>query len=77
MFIILVRDEQGRLAKWGNPDGYLTESVARDAAEDCFEEYEIGEGTDLAAAKRNAKYKFAQKYKNAPEIAHRNVRSIA
>lgn len=75
MFVILVRDAQGRLAKWGNPDGYLIESRAKDAAENCFEDYEIGEGENLESAKRNAKYKFAQKYKNAPEMAHRNVRS--
>jgi len=74
VFIILVRDEGGRFAKWGKPDGYLTESSVRDATDDCFEEYEIGEGEDLASAKRNAKFKFAQKYKNAVDTAHRNVR---
>ena len=76
MFVIVVRDEAGRLAAWGNPMGYFTKMTAEDAAGDCYEEFEIGEGKDLSAAKRNAKFKFAQKYKGqSAEIAHRNVRS--
>ena len=76
MFAIVVMDKQGRLASWGNPNGYLTESAARDATEGCYDPCVIGEGNTLSDAKRNAKYKFTQRggFSEA-EMAHRNVRS--
>lgn len=76
MFYILVRDANGKMSAWGASQGYDTRLAAINAAEDCFGEYYIGEGTTRSEAYQRIKFEIAQKYKNT-DVAHRNVRGVS